>query len=753
MSPAEDQGSSAGAGAAAGNWMARQPRMLHLDYHQPPWMQDIAVAIDAAEAARQAAMFKAAGVEAVEIFAYDHHGQCYYPSAVGIVHPGLAADYTGLMGEALKEAGLRVILYLNVFTSVHLHAQHPDWFVTNQDGSQPNGAWLSYPASHVCASSPYLGAYFLPLLGEAIRRHRPDAVWLDAGSWLIDAPCWCDHCARLFRERTGRALPGRAPAALDELEDEGWVAWRLWRRGQIGTCIRALVAAAKAADPAVLVADNCLGRFSVCVPEFPDGRPGRWVSAAELGVDYLSCDPVPMGGNHELIISAEGRYQATSGLPYSYMNERFNAWGEWQVRAATDWRLEIATVVANGGAPFFADQPYPQGTLEPAIYRQLGPIYQEVAQLAAYTRGARLLPDVAILASSASAHLGPPGGVEWGRQTFSNSRAVSSANTDRTARVRGAHLSAVECGIQALLYDEATLRRQLGEQTAVVVADQCLLEDETVAALHRYVREGGTLLLTGRSGLWDAGGRRRDVDPFAELLGLERPAQLPAPLHFLRLDAAWGGAADLPEVPIQLWGAASRVRLAGARALGHLLEPRAEAWRDGIRDRDHWQHWTVSGTAPPSGTVAGVGIATHEYGAGRALYMSVDPFALYYSEAQHLVGQLLALLFEEIAPAPARRLVVTKPRQVEAVLAESGGRILVHLLNYAAQKRSGLLVNNEEIPPVFDLAVEVRLASRPARALLVPGDAALGFEHEGGRVRVRIPRLDTHALVVIESQA
>ena len=750
MPPVGDGRTHNGAGAPPDTWMGRRPRMLHLDYHQPPWMDGVAVAIDAAEAARQAAMFKAAGVEAVEIFAYDHHGQCYYPSEVGVVHPGLAADYTGLMAAALKAAGLRTILYLNVFTSVHLHARHPDWFVTDRDGSQPGGAWLAYPASHLCASSPYLDAYFIPLLQEAIRRHRPDAVWLDAGSWLIDTPCWCDNCARLFGERTGRPLPREAPDATDELSDEGWVAWRLWRRGQIGAYTRALVAAAKAADPAVLVADNGLGRFSVGVPDIADGRPGRWVSAAELGVDYLSCDPVPLGGNHALILSAEGRYQATSGLPFSYMNERFNAWGEWQVRAATDWRLEIATVVAVGGAPFFADQPYPQGTLEPAIYRQLAPIYAEVARLAASTSGARPAPEVAILASSATAHLGPPGGVEWGRQLFSNGQAVSGANVDRTARVRGAHLAAVECGIQALLYDEATLRRELGEQAAVVVADQCLLEDETVDALHRYVHGGGNLLLTGRSGLWDALGRRRDVDPLARLLGLERTGQLPAPLHFLRVDPAWDGSAGLLDLPIQLWGAASRVRLVGARALGELLEPRAEAWRDGIRDRAHWQHWTVFGAAPPGGTVAGTGMAVHQYGSGRVLYLPIDPFALYYGEAQHIVGQLLDRLFEWLAPARGRRLAVTKPRQVEAVLTREGERILVYLLNYAAQKRQGVLVNNEEIPPVFDLEVEVQMARRPASALLLPGDAALRFTYGDGRVRVRVPRLETYALVVIE---
>jgi len=51
---------------------------------------------------------------------------------------------------------------------------------------------------------------------------------------------------------------------------------------------------------------------------------------------------------------------------------------------------------------------------------------------------------------------------------------------------------------------------------------------------------------------------------------------------------------------------------------------------------------------------------------------------------------------------------------------------------------------------VFDLEVEVQMARRPASALLLPGDAALRFTYGDGRVRVRVPRLETYALVVIE---
>ncbi len=315
------------------NWMTPLYRMLHLDYHQPPWMRGVGAELTEEEADRQARMFRDAGVQAVEIFAYDHYGQAFYPSDIGIVHPGLAADYTGRMAAALKAAGLKLILYLNVYSSVHLHRDHPDWFVKAEDGAYPKGGWLAHDASHICASSPYLDAYFVPLLQEAVRRHDPAAVWLDTGSWMVETRCYCANCADAYAAQTGRDLPrGPMPDARDELERPEWVAWRLWRRGQIRTYVETVVTAVRAVNPGVLVADNNLGRFSTGVPQVRDGTPITWLRPSDLGVDYLSCDPVPMGGNHEMTLSVEGRYQWTTGLPFSYMNERFNGWGEWQFR-------------------------------------------------------------------------------------------------------------------------------------------------------------------------------------------------------------------------------------------------------------------------------------------------------------------------------------------------------------------------------------------------------------------------------------
>jgi hypothetical protein len=731
--------------------------MLHLDYHQPPWMHSYAEAIDAEAARRQARMFKEAGIQAVELFAYDHHGQAFYPSAVGVVHPALTVDYTGLMSQALKAEGLKVILYLNVFTSVHLFKQHPDWFVRRADGTHPKGAWLDFEASLICASSPYVEAYFVPLIQEAVSRHTPDAVWLDALSWMVETPCTCENCQRIFNQATGYDLPtGPMPAPAEELDHPVWLAWRLWRRGQIYETLAKIYAAVKAINPSVLVTDNNLGRFSTGIP-IVEGIEGRrvvkWPTPSQLPLDYLSCDPVPMGGNHEMVLSVEGRYQWTTGLPFNYINERFHAWGEWQFRSPVDWSLEFANVVANGGRCFFAEQPYSEGTLEPEVFRQLKPLYERIAAIEPYLINAQPVGDVAILASLASTALGPQGGVVWGRRsTAANNDAVMGGRADR---VRGAHLACVEGGLQALIYDEATLLAKLAEQNAVVLPEQCLLEDDTLAALKDYVREGGRLFVTGCSGWWNESGQRRTHDPLAELLGMQREGTLPAPIHYLRgVSEPNGWQAGLAGLPLQMWGAAVHAIPTTAEPLAWLFEPRADVWQEGIRNKAHWRAHTVFGAMPPGNKMAGPAVTLNHYGRGLVLYSAIDPFALYFQEGHRLMREFILAAMERLLPNTARRLWVKKPLQVEVVLAEQPGRLLVHVLNYAAQKRVGALTHTECLIPVRDIEISLRAEAAPARVYLAPSNTeqpnALAFTFSDGFIRLVLPELDVHAVIVVE---
>jgi hypothetical protein len=724
-------------------------------------------------ARRQARMFREAGVQAVEVFALDHHGLCFFPAERGITHPGLAQDYTGHMVAALRAEGIRTIAYVNVFTSILLKDRHPDWVLTAPGGARPSGAWLQFEGSHMCASSPYLREHFLPLLREVIERFDFDAIWLDAGSWMVDRLCACRYCGEQFPAATGFQLPTSPPAQparssdvvmwagdgppqeqrwslSDEgSEDEIWIAWRFWRRGQIQAYLDAITSTARATKPSILVGDNGAGRWSTPHVLTENGRFVRWLKPREAGTDFLSCDPVPAGGNHELILSREGRYQATTGLPFDYMNERFHKWGEWQVRSATDFKLEFATLLAVGATCFFADQPYPDGSLEPVVYEKLREAYDFVARREPFVEGAEIVPDVAVLASAPSQIFGPRGsGRDAGRGfgRVGGSPGVGS----RTDRVAGAHLAATELGLHCLIYDEPTLRERIADQTTVIVAEQCLMEDATIDALAAFVHGGGGLLVTGRSGRWDERYRRQDRRMLHYLLGVEVEGDLPSPIHYARVHAALRQGAGLPDVPIQCWGTAVKVRTAGAEAVADLVGPRPEVWRDGVQDEEHWQHHTTVGACPPGRDVVGPAITSHEVGRGRAVYMAVDPFAAYVHEGHRLTRLLLNRALELTTPPENRHLSARKPLHVELSLQRQGGRQIVHLVNYFAQKRSARLVHNEEVPPVTDITVRVRAASEPKRIVAQPVGRELTWEYANGIATVRVPELHLHTMVVIE---
>lgn len=761
------------------SWYASLGRKLHLDYHEPAWMTGIAEGMTEEYARKQARMFREAGVQSVSFFMHDHHGYCFFPTERGRPHPHLARDYVSTMTEALHAEGLKAVGYFCVFTNVFLKDLHPDWLVVRPDGVQPSGAWLQYEASYACPSSPYLEEYALPLLHEATSRYELDGIWLDGGAWLSSALCTCIFCQQQFREATGLDLPASSPHApkhpwpitpttswssgtaseqegcgpkqwttRDESgDDERWVTWRIWRRGQVQHYLNAVSETVHAVRPTLLLTDNSCGRWASPHVETSNGRFVRWLSPDELNLDFFSCDPVPMGGNHELILSREGRYQATIGRPFDFMNERFHQWGEWQLRSTTDFKLEFATILAVGGTCNFADQPYPDGTLEPAVYDALREGYDFVREREPFVLGSKVVPDVALLASGPSQLFGPLGN---GRDAGRTLGPVGSLNTtSRTDRVAGAHLLLVEAGVHCLIYDEPTLRRELSQQSAVVIPEQCLLEDATIAALDQYVREGGRLLVTGRSGWWDEQYRWQGQGRLAHILGLEIVETLPSPISYTRLAPELRDLQGLPDMPLQLWGTAVRVQARTAQSLADLIGPRAEVWRDGIQDEEHWQHYTTFGACPPGQESVGPAITINHYGKGIAGFIAIDPFASYYRDGHSQVRDIVQGLLKLVLPPKERKISVEKPLHLEVALQHKDDVLTVHLLNYFAQKRQGMLVHNEQIPSVREVCIHVRRDHIPHSVTLEPGGKALQWSYTEHVVTVWMPEIEIHAMVVI----
>jgi Hypothetical glycosyl hydrolase 6 len=120
-----------------------------------------------------------------------------------------------LVGEIVQKAHARGIRVMSRFEwsmnqSKGAWEAHPDWFQRQADGKPNiwNGAYLT------CVNGGYYQEQAFKILGEVLEKYPIDGTFFNAsGQRMSDndgntyAPCACDNCKRLFRAKYNRDIP------------------------------------------------------------------------------------------------------------------------------------------------------------------------------------------------------------------------------------------------------------------------------------------------------------------------------------------------------------------------------------------------------------------------------------------------------------------------------------------------------------------------------------------------------------------
>src|SRR5262245_36452362 len=169
-------------GNAATPWLADTYRELHVDAH----FAQLPAPYEGFDAERAAEMFKIASFQMVSIFAICNGGYLYYPTKLGVPHPGLKRDFTGEFTAALKKRGIRVLAYVAVGPE---RRPFPDW----QRGPGQMGT-----------NSPWVEAAHIPQLKEIVALYGVDGFFFDAVlGKFVRGVCTCKWC----REAFGAEIP------------------------------------------------------------------------------------------------------------------------------------------------------------------------------------------------------------------------------------------------------------------------------------------------------------------------------------------------------------------------------------------------------------------------------------------------------------------------------------------------------------------------------------------------------------------
>jgi hypothetical protein len=661
-------------------------RQIHLDFHNAPSIPDIGADWDAD---RFVATLKRAHVNSVTVFAKCHHGMCYYPTAVGTPHPALQFDLLGQQLDTLHGAGIRAPIYVSVMWDVAAAEQHPEWRVIDTEGRQVSTSGSPFRPGwpFLCVNTGYADQ-LVEQVTELIGRYDCDGFFLDILFYPHET-CVCPACLADMR-RAGRN-PQNPAHRLAQTQE---------------------------------AARRFMARMSGVIRErlpdagiFYNSRWGLQFAGERQYYSQIEIEALPTGGWGYGFYPLWSRHGRGFGLPMLGMTGRFHrSWADWGGLKHPDaLRFECGGILATGGAISIGDQLHPRGQLSEAVYEVIGEAFGDVAAVESYCVGARGEAQIGLL--------------------------VLDDPIDRTT-VGGAG-GAIEGAGKILL--------ELHQQFDVITPESCadfsayellLVPDRGVASpdvrarLQTFVANGGKLLLSHEA-LLDPETRAFSL---ATEIGFDYVGPAASnPDYFQLDDPALHGPITRANFPYSLYlGPSSRVApQPGTQILARAYESYFNRT---------WEHFSSHDfTAPRTEPADYPAITRH----GDVVYLSGPIFAAYqrYGNVtfRALIGRCLALLL------PNPFVATDAPATAEVALMRQNERQIIHIVNYHASRRAPSHVEVLEAPvPLRDVQVQVRRSEPTSRVFLAHSGAALSYTVTGDVVHVTVPRVDAHAMVVLE---
>jgi hypothetical protein len=156
----------------------------------------------------------------------------YYPSKVPLHRQAQYLKGRDLFGDLCNAAHKEGLVVFARMDSNRAHEEffnaHPDWFTRDINGKPLKAGDLFI----TCVNSPYYSEHIPAVLSEIAKLYHPDGFTDNSWSGLDrDTICFCENCRKSFREKTGNEIP-KTKNWDDHIYKE-WIRWNYNRRLEI----------------------------------------------------------------------------------------------------------------------------------------------------------------------------------------------------------------------------------------------------------------------------------------------------------------------------------------------------------------------------------------------------------------------------------------------------------------------------------------------------------------------------------------
>jgi len=649
-----------------------------------------------------------------------HNGKWFCNAGLGPLHKGLGGvDQLDAIIKHFRAKGKPILGYFSTIYDKKLYDEHPEWRQVDADG-RPIAETRGSFGKVLCPNSPYR-EYLIAMLRRVIEKYDIDGVFLDM-IFFEEEPCYCENCARLFRSQYDAEIPRE-----QDWDNPVFRKFIQFRNDSNYLFVREVCEGAKKVKP----------ELSVCVQYTI--LKGRSISGQTLAVgsvpDYLYTDIYFRQGYLLMSVCTKltasiSRYRPEIGImtrPGTH-NDTPN------MKTLDHLRSEAFTAIANGGAVMFFDIMWPDGTLHDAMWERIDQVIDEIKVRERWL-GGKPVKSVGVFYSEKTR-------IWYGRADRKNRYE---------ANFLGACRALIEEHIPFNILTKLDKEALSGYQVLVMPNAVCMSSEEA-DAVRDFVREGGGLVCTEKTSLWDENGEVCEEFRLADVLGISYAGDTAT---YSRVYSKFNKEKELAKrLPsdglITSWGPLRKVYLKGATSIAYIVYPYTES------TAGKFVNIMANPPAVPSDWPA---CTCNEFGKGKALYfvgaIDKDYLKLSFPELKWLIADAVRFVSRD----PLKIELQQTPMSVELTAFErnNGSQLILHLVNYQAE--IGKYVKSEsfesrhqvqEILPVFNLQLAVRTDRKVKKVSIQPEGVSPEYEQDNGVVRITIPRVDCHSMVVID---
>ena len=432
--------------------------------------------------------FEESHINHLMLYTKDHWGNSYYDTKIGKVHNGLKEDWIGKLVPILKKHNIEFNAYYCFEYDQYAPTAHPEWATVKKDGT-PLVCGEENPDATArwgipCYETGYR-EYVLGQLKEVITQYHPDSLFIDIFGKSL---CYCETCQKQFKETYGYELPYKKEDMLAHNKDIVEFVDK-----QAEDMLDDVKAQLKALDPTLAITVNFAAHYPKAIRD---------------KLDYMFTEP--WAGNW-----LSGAYaRDTSGGKYPQLGPG-NVSQVYNYKEDSIYELASAEIAAQGCRVFMYSEPmHYDGTLDHTEAQKIGKAYRQVEKYEKYLGEREIVADIGIIQSDVADSLI----VDHPIVARSIGRALEG----------GQHRKAILGAMKMCEYSKYTWRvvPELELTPELMKRFQMLLlpnlfyvSEELKEMLTAYVQEGGCLLISGETGLYNRKGELQKEFTLGELTG------------------------------------------------------------------------------------------------------------------------------------------------------------------------------------------------------------------------------------------